>query len=140
MHRAQLDATGADVSLATMFDPAQGSPPARCTVRDLMRLYPYENTLVTVEMSGADLKAALEQSARLFADYSYEDGRPLTVPGMPACNFDMAMGVTYEVDLTRPAGERILHALVERPAARALEEAARRRSTATAPPAAATSR
>ena len=109
VHRAQLDATGADVSLATLFDPAQRIPAGPITVRDLMRLYPYENTLLTVEMTGAELRQALEQSARVFADYSYEEGAPLTVPGMPAFNFDMAHGVTYEVDLTRPAGERILH-------------------------------
>lgn len=109
IHRAQLDATGADVSLAALFDPAQSIPAGPVTVRDLMRLYPYENTLVAVELTGADLKAALEQSARLFAEYTYEEGRPLTVPGMPGWNFDMAMGVTYEVDLTRPAGDRILH-------------------------------
>jgi len=109
VQRAQLDATGADVSLATLFDPAQRIAAGPVTVRDLMRLYPYENTLVAVEMNGADLKLALEQSARIFADYSYEEDAPLTVPGAPAWNFDMAMGVTYDVDLTRPAGERILH-------------------------------
>ena len=109
VQRAQLDATGADVSLATLFDPAQRIPAGPITVRDLLRLYPYENTLVTVEMTGADLRQALEQSARVFADYSYEAGAPLTVAGMPGWNFDMPLGVTCEVDLTRPAGERILH-------------------------------
>lgn len=109
VQRAQLDATGADVSLATLFDATQRIAAGPITVRDLMRLYPYENTLVAVEMSGADLKAALEQSARIFADYSYDVGRPLTVPGMPAWNFDMPLGLTCEVDLTRPAGDRILN-------------------------------
>jgi 2',3'-cyclic-nucleotide 2'-phosphodiesterase/3'-nucleotidase len=109
VHRAQLDATGADVSLAALFDPGQRIEAGPVTVRDLMRLYPYENTLVAVEMTGAELKQALEQSARYLADYTYEDGRPLAVPGMPGFNFDMAMGVTYEVDLTRPAGDRIQH-------------------------------
>ncbi len=108
VQRAQLDATGADVSLATLFDGTQRIPAGPVTVRDLMRLYPYENTLVTVELSGADLKEALEHSARLFADYTYDDQQPLTVPGMPTWNFDMPLGVTCEVDLTRPAGDRIL--------------------------------
>ena len=34
---------------------------------------------------------------------------------MPGFNFDMAMGVQYEVDLTRPAGERIADLTRERP-------------------------
>jgi 2',3'-cyclic-nucleotide 2'-phosphodiesterase/3'-nucleotidase len=59
VHRAQLEASGADVSLAALFDPAQRVPAGPIRVRDLMRLYPYDNTLVTVEI-GAELEAALE--------------------------------------------------------------------------------
>lgn len=109
VHRAQLEATGADVSLATLFDPSQRIAAGPITVRDLMRLYPYENTLVAVEMTGADLKLALEQSASVFAGYSYDEGSALTVAGMPAGSFEMAMGVTCEVDLTQPVGQRIQH-------------------------------
>jgi 2',3'-cyclic-nucleotide 2'-phosphodiesterase/3'-nucleotidase len=107
VHRAQLDATGADVSLAAMFDPAQVIAAGPVRLRDLARLYPYDNSLVVVKLSGADLRAALEQSARYLASYTYEDGRPLAEPGLPGFNFDMAMGVQYEMDLTRPVGERI---------------------------------
>ncbi|MCC6651294.1 MAG: 5'-nucleotidase C-terminal domain-containing protein [Candidatus Eisenbacteria bacterium] len=109
VHRAQLEASGADVSLAALFDPAQRVPAGPIRVRDLMRLYPYDNTLVTVEMTGAELEAALEHSARYLATYTYDDGRPLAEPGMPGWNFDMAMGVQYEIDLTRPAGDRVRH-------------------------------
>ncbi len=109
IHRAQLAATGADVSLAALFAPDQRIPAGPIRVRDVWRMYPYQNSLVTLQMSGADLKAALEQSARWLAGYTYEDGRPLVEPGMPSWNFDMAYGVTYEVDLTKPVGERIQH-------------------------------
>ena len=107
VQRAQLDATGADVSLAAMFDPAQVIAAGAVHLRDVMRLYPYDNSLVVVKLSGADLRAALEQSARYLATYTYEDGKPLAEAGMPGFNFDMAMGVQYDVDLNRPAGERI---------------------------------
>ncbi len=109
LQSAQLETTGADVSIGNLFDPTQRIAPGPVTVRDLMRLYPYENTLVAVEMTGADLEAALEQSASVFEEYTYEAGRPLLVPGRPAGGFDAAMGVTYDVDLTRPAGHRILN-------------------------------
>ncbi len=109
LQAAQLEATGADVSLGNLFDASQRFGPGPVTRRDLMRLSPYENTLVAVEMSGADLKAALEQSAGIFQDYTYENGRALTRPGAPLGNFDMPMGVTCDVDLTRPAGERIVN-------------------------------
>lgn len=107
IHRVQLEASGADVSLAALFDSEQSIAPGPVRARDLLRLYPYENTLAVVELSGADLREALEQSARYLADYTYRDGVPLATGAIAGFQFDMAAGVEYEVDLTRPAGHRI---------------------------------
>jgi 2',3'-cyclic-nucleotide 2'-phosphodiesterase/3'-nucleotidase len=107
VQRAMLEASGADVALAPLFDPALRIPKGPVRLRDLMRLYPYDNTLVTVELTGAELEAALEQSARGFAAYTFEHDRALAEPGVPGWNVDMAEGVSYTVDLTRPPGERI---------------------------------
>ncbi|MBI5711092.1 MAG: 5'-nucleotidase C-terminal domain-containing protein [Candidatus Eisenbacteria bacterium] len=109
IQRAQLAATGADVSLAALPDPAARILPGLVTLRDAMRLYPYDNALGVVELTGGELKETLEQSARFLAAYTFEAGRPLAEPGMPAYNFDAAEGVSYEVDLTRAAGERIVN-------------------------------
>lgn len=107
IQRAQLETTGADVSLAALPDPAQRIAAGPVRVRDLLRLYPYDNTLAVVEMSGADLKAALEHAASLYAPYTDDGVTPLLLPGAPGFQLDMAYGVGYEVDLTRPAGDRI---------------------------------
>ena len=109
VHAAQLEATGADVSLAALFDPAAVIRRGPVTVRDALRAYPYDNTLAMVELTGADLRQALERSARYYAPYTFEAGRALTEPGVAGYNVDAAQGVTYEVDLTRPAGERIVN-------------------------------
>ena len=109
IQHAQLAASGADVSLAALPDAAIHIATGPITARDLLRLYPYDNPLAVVQMTGAELKDALEQSARYLADYTWEDGRPLAVPGWPAWNFDAAEGVSYEIDLTRPAGDRIVN-------------------------------
>ncbi len=53
IQRCQLDFTGADVSLAAMFDPTLAIPEGPVTRRDLLRLYPYDNTLGVVELTGA---------------------------------------------------------------------------------------
>lgn len=108
VHQVQLDATGADVSLAALFDPTQRIAAGPVRVRDLMRLYPYDNTLTVAELTGAELKSTLEQSVRFFAPYTLEGGKSLVEPGMAGFNLDMAYGVEYEVDLTRPVGDRIL--------------------------------
>lgn len=107
IHRVQLEVSGADVSLAALFDPTQRIGPGPVRARDLLRLYPYDNTLATVELTGDELRDALEQSARYLAEYTYRDGQPLATGSIAGFQFDMAAGVEYEVDLTRPAGRRI---------------------------------
>jgi 2',3'-cyclic-nucleotide 2'-phosphodiesterase/3'-nucleotidase len=107
IQQAQLAASGAEVSLAALPDPAARIARGPIRTRDVLRAYPYENTLEVVELSGAELKDVLERSASYLAGYTYEHGRPLAEPGMPGYNFDAAEGVGYEIDLTRPPGERI---------------------------------
>lgn len=110
IQRAMLDATGADVSLAALPDPGVRLRGA-ITRRDVMALVPYENTLAVVEMSGAALRATLEHAARYLAPdpYAFAAGRPIVDPAAPGHLFDAAEGITYDIDLTRPAGERVLH-------------------------------
>ena len=107
IQRAQLAATGADVSLAALFSTFTRWRVGPITVRDVYSLYFYENKLFAVEISGRQLKEALEHSARYFAGYPWPaGGSPFgTVRGY---NYDMAAGVTYKVNLARPAGERIV--------------------------------
>jgi 2',3'-cyclic-nucleotide 2'-phosphodiesterase/3'-nucleotidase len=104
IHRVQLDAGHADVSLATMFYPALRIPAGPVTVRQLAGLYIYENTLYVVEMTGAQLKDALEHAASFFPQWPFDTSRPLQGPGY---NADSAEGVSYVIDLTRPVGDRI---------------------------------
>lgn len=108
IHRVQLEAGPADVSLAANFNPRARIPAGPVTVRDIASLYIYENTLYVIEVTGAQLKAALEHSARYFLPY--EPGKSpadLIDRSVPGYNFDIAEGVTYEIDLRRPYGDRI---------------------------------
>lgn len=104
----QLDAGQAEVSMAASFNPQARIPRGPVTVRDIAGLYEYENTLVTVELTGRQLKDALEHSARYFRDY--ETGKSpaeLVDQRLPGYHFDMAAGVGYEIDLSKPIGQRI---------------------------------
>jgi len=103
IHRAQLKAGKADVSLATMFIPGARIPAGTVTIRHMFYLYPYENSLYTVQMSGAQLAGALEHAAGFFPDWPAQGGH-LRLPGY---NADNAEGVEYELDLTQPRGQRV---------------------------------
>src|SRR5439155_6514550 len=110
IHKAQLDASGAEVSLAALPDPSVRLSGA-ITRRDVMGLYPFDNTLGIVDLSGAQLLATLERSARYLAPrpYDFDGDAPLTDSAVAGYQFDAADGVGYEIDLTRPAGQRVTH-------------------------------
>jgi 2',3'-cyclic-nucleotide 2'-phosphodiesterase / 3'-nucleotidase len=104
IHKVQLDAGHADVSMATMFFPGVKISAGPVTVRQLAALYVYENTLYTVEMTGAQLRDALEHAASFYSGWPLADGQKEKLPGY---NSDNAEGVSYVIDLTQPVGERI---------------------------------
>lgn len=87
------------------------------TVRDVAALYVYDNTLAGVSMTGAELKDYLEYAARFYdqvdegADFdpaevsnSYDeaDGRDI-----PDYAYDALTGVDYDINISKPLGERI---------------------------------
>ena len=105
---AQLEAGKADVSVAAPFNLQARIPKGSVTVRDIAGLYVYDNTLYILEVTGQQLKDALEHSARYFR--AYVPGKPPSDQvddAIPAFNFDIAEGVTYDLDISKPFGERI---------------------------------
>jgi 2',3'-cyclic-nucleotide 2'-phosphodiesterase/3'-nucleotidase len=110
IQRVQLEAGKGDVSMAACFNPQARIPKGPVTVRDIAGLYEYENTLVTIELTGTQIKDALEHSARYFREYQSGKGLADIVDSrIPGYNFDMAEGVTYDLDVTKPFGQRILN-------------------------------
>lgn len=108
IQRVQLEAGKADVSMAASFNLEARLPQGPVTVRDIAGLYVYENTLVVIEVTGQQLKDALEHSAKYFR--AYVPGKPvadLVDEKIPGYNFDIAEGVSYDLDISKPVGERI---------------------------------
>jgi 2',3'-cyclic-nucleotide 2'-phosphodiesterase (5'-nucleotidase family) len=108
IQRVQLEAGKADVSMAAVFNPEARIAKGPVTVRDIAGLYVYENTLVVLEVTGEQLKNALEHSAKYFR--AYEPGKSpaeLVDEKIPAYNFDIAEGVTYTLNIAKPFGQRI---------------------------------
>ena len=105
----QLWASGADVSCAALPNDPRGFD-SRVTVRDVVATYVYANTLVVLKVTGAVLRAALEQCATYFdvsADGSVAVARPFLEPKEAHFNYDYFGGVEYTFDLSRPAGRRV---------------------------------
>src|SRR5881398_2259255 len=105
INEVQRRRAGADLSAAADFDLGAGLPEGEVRERDVTGVYPYENTLRAVRISGSQLRAYLEQSARYFR--TYQPGAPLINDSVPGFNFDVVSGVTYSIDLTQAPGQRI---------------------------------
>ncbi len=107
IHSVQLSYGHADVSLATMFVPSMRIEAGRVTVRQASALYPYDNTLYVLQMTGAQLRAALEHAASFYSRWPLGQGEVAHLPGYYA-DTAAGTGLSYTVDLTRPVGDRIV--------------------------------
>jgi 2',3'-cyclic-nucleotide 2'-phosphodiesterase (5'-nucleotidase family) len=113
IHRVQLEATGAQLSAAAAFTTNLTLGPGAITLGQVTQLYPYENALYVVEISGADLREYIEHGARYFR-HAVRDGEAPTInPQWPGYNFDMIAGAEYELDLTQPRGARVVRLEVD---------------------------
>ena len=74
-------------------------------IRDAANLYMFSNTVSIVRVNGAVLKDWLEHAARVFQriDPNNPASQPLLDLRVPAYNFDVIAGLTYEIDLSQPA-------------------------------------
>ncbi len=85
--------------------------PGPLTQRSAIDLYLYANTIAAVLTDGATVKAWLERSATRFnqIDPAKTEPQPLISKKLPGYNFDVLQGgLEYAIDLTRPAGQRIV--------------------------------
>lgn len=109
IQHVQMKATGADLSTASAFTTNAALPPGPITVGQIAQLYPYENSLRALRLSGAQVRAYLEHSARYYVVSVDAAGaiRTAADPRIPGYNFDLLAGADYTIDLSRPMGARI---------------------------------
>ena len=105
INEVQSRRAGTQLSDAAVFDVQPGLPEGELHQRDVVGIYPYENTLRAVKISGAQLREFLEHSARYFR--TFEPGQPIINDSVAGYNYDVVSGVVYNIDLSRPAGQRI---------------------------------
>lgn len=112
IHAVQLDKTHADVSIASLFSGSTNLKAGPFCVKDGVKVYRYENTLVTVKVTGAQLKSIMEMHAgRFYNKWNKGDVTISFNPEMRLYEFDTFQGVNYEIDITKPVGRRIVNVL-----------------------------
>jgi 2',3'-cyclic-nucleotide 2'-phosphodiesterase (5'-nucleotidase family) len=100
-------AAGSDLASTAAFSTDVVMGPGPITIAQVAQLYPYDNTLRAVRISGKLLRDYLEFSSRYYRTPALSSARLETDPQIPGYNFDIVSGVDYVMDLSRPMGSRI---------------------------------
>ncbi|MFC5407005.1 bifunctional metallophosphatase/5'-nucleotidase [Cohnella soli] len=113
INRIQMEATGARISCTSLFDNAATGFGMRVTMREITANYPYPNTLKVLRLRGQDILEALERTATYFAQARpgglIEVSPAYLFPKPQHYNYDMWTGIEYAIDVSRPAGERVVY-------------------------------
>lgn len=126
IHQAQLESTGAEISIAAPLSFDREINEGEIFVRDMFKIYRYENLLYTMELGGQEIKDLLEYAAGLwFNQMKTPDDNLLLIEKdslgnlvkhektgsvklkNPYYNFDSAEGIIYTIDVSKPAGDRV---------------------------------
>lgn len=117
IHSIQLEATGADVSFAAPLTFDSKVDKGTVCIRDMFKLYKFENLLYTVQLTGKEILDYLEYSYGSWFNTMSDRKDHLVLfevdergNGRTAgkfYNYSSASGINYTVDLTKPAGEKI---------------------------------
>lgn len=107
INEVQMHYTKADISSAALFNFGSTLKEGDFKKKDVAYIYKYPNTLVGVKITGKNLLKYMEWSASY-----YNTAKPgdLTISfnkDIRGYNYDMFSGVNYEINISKPAGNRI---------------------------------
>lgn len=103
----QLENSGADVTAVALFKDTSDLKKGDLNYGNMFDIYKYPNVLYTVEVTGAEMKAYMEWAAECWNQWQPGDINISFNPDKAGYLHDHFIGLNYEVNLSKPAGERI---------------------------------
>ena len=107
INKIQMEAAHADVSACSLFKDTSDLPEGDIYYSNVFDIYKYTNTLYRVSVTGAELKAYMEWAAECYNQWKPGDINISFDPDYPKSLCDIFSGVDYEINLSKPKGERI---------------------------------
>ena len=125
LHALALEGYPIDISLTATLLIDGVVPAGEVRYQDIRKVYPYDNKLVVLRLSGSEIKNYLEASydawintvqspsedshvLKIKQSKDYSTGKMVWKLAKSPANFDSAAGVNYTVDVTKPYGSRVL--------------------------------
>lgn len=115
LHSFQIDFQGAEVSIISCVQDTPVIDAGPLTIRDVFRIYPFDNTMVSLMLKGSEISSILECSIDRYYN-TLGNGNGLlkltesngeTVLSEPENRFLTAAGIRYCVNVARPSGSRV---------------------------------
>ena len=103
----QLINSGADVTSCALFRDTSDLPEGPINYGNIFDIYKFDNTLYTLDVTGRELKDYMEWAAECYNQWVPGDINISFDPEYPGYLYDMFAGVDYEINLSKPKGERI---------------------------------
>ncbi|QOW62242.1 5'-nucleotidase C-terminal domain-containing protein [Treponema pedis] len=103
----QLYYTKADISSAAAFRSEMNLKKGDFKKKDVAFIYKYSNTLMGINITGENLLKYMEWSASYYNTSKKGDVTISFNPEVRSYNYDMFEGVTYDIDISKEAGNRI---------------------------------
>ncbi len=103
----------ADVSAAALFNFGANLKKGPFRRKDVAFIYKFTNTLIGVDITGENLLKYMEWSYRFYNQLQPGDLTISFDENIRGYNFDMFSGVKYQVDVTKPAGQRIINPTIK---------------------------
>ncbi|MFC8535016.1 bifunctional metallophosphatase/5'-nucleotidase [Streptomyces sp. NPDC057249] len=101
------------LSQASCFSRTARIPAGNVTIKDAAGLYPFENTLEARLVTGAQIVDYLEFSAKYYvrtaAGAAVDPEKLTNAENTPDYNYDAVSGLTYDIDIAKPVGSRIVN-------------------------------
>jgi 2',3'-cyclic-nucleotide 2'-phosphodiesterase/3'-nucleotidase/5'-nucleotidase len=107
INEVQMYYTKADVSAAALFTNNSNLAKGDFKKKDVANIYKYTNTLIAVRVTGKQLKAYMEWSAKYYNTAKPGDVTISFNPDIRGYSYDMFSGVNYEINIAAPPGKRI---------------------------------
>ena len=99
------------LSIAAPFSRTALFPAGEVKIKDVAGLYIFDNTVEAVVLTGAEVRAYLEFSAKYFTTLAVGaavDPATISDPAVPDYNYDVFSGIDYDIDISRQVGDRII--------------------------------
>jgi 2',3'-cyclic-nucleotide 2'-phosphodiesterase/3'-nucleotidase len=110
LHTVARQASGAQITAV----PSPGArifiPKGVTSVRQFYALWPGDDRIARIRVTGRQLRAYVEQAARF---YNFSHNPELFAKGTDPGDFDTLDGCVYTLDLSRPAGMRVVELKVQ---------------------------